>query len=256
MDRYPFCLLTLMALLLAAAPPVLAGTQFSADMVQKSGGETHNMRYYQGDQKLRTEMRNEDGDVVATIIDLRARRMLQFMTRDKMYMEVPMGGEFAAWAADEATQEEHYEMKRIGTETVNGYLCDKYLLLPKKQGLEKSTVWIAKKLGYPIKTVGESHSMELTNIREGAQSAALFKVPAGYKKMPGMEEYYRGMKKEGAEEAQAEPAEPGRRQREASEIEKDAREIGDDARSGVKNAAKEEISDSIRKGIRGIFGRD
>jgi outer membrane lipoprotein-sorting protein len=254
MNRHSFCLLMLMALLLAAAPSALAGTQFSADMVQKSGGETHRMRYYQGDQKMRTEMRNEDGEVVTAIIDLRARRMLQLMTRDKMYMEMPMGGEFAAWAAGEATQEEHYEMKRIGTETVKGYLCDKYLLLPKKQGLEKTTIWIAKKLGYPVKTVAESHSMELTNIREGDQPAVLFKVPADYKKMPGMEEYYRSMKEEGDEEAPAEPAERG--QREASEIEKDAQEIGDDARSEVKSAIKEELSDSIRKGIRGLFGKD
>jgi hypothetical protein len=37
--------------------------------------------------------------------------------------------------------------------------------------------------------------MELTNIREGAQPASLFEVPKGYQKMPGMDEYYRGMMK-------------------------------------------------------------
>jgi len=187
--------LTLLAALLFSTQAVAAGVQFSADMVQNAGGKTSKMRYFQGDQKLRMEMKSDDGQSATSIIDIKARRMLQLMPEEKMYMEMPLGGQFTAWAADEKTQNEYYDMKPAGTETINGYLCDKYNLIPKKQGLEKSTTWISRKLGYPIKTVSASHSMELTNIREGAQPASLFEVPKGYQKMPGMDEYYRDMMK-------------------------------------------------------------
>jgi hypothetical protein len=195
MKHRPFYWLTLLAALLFSTQAVAAGVQFSADMVQNAGGKTSKMRYFQGDQKLRMEMKSDDGQSATSIIDIKARRMLQLMPEEKMYMEMPLGGQFTAWATDEKTQNEYYDMKPAGTETINGYLCDKYNLIPKKQGLEKSTTWISRKLGYPIKTVSASHSMELTNIREGAQPASLFEVPKGYQKMPGMDEYYRDMMK-------------------------------------------------------------
>ncbi len=195
MKHHPLYWLTLVAALLFGSQAVAAGVQFSADMIQNAGGKTSKMRYFQGDQKQRMEMKSDDGKAVASIIDIKARRMLQLMPEEKMYMEMPLGGQLTAWAADEKTQNEYYDMKPAGTETINGYVCDKYNLIPKKQGLEKATTWISRKLGYPIKTVSLSHSMELTNIREGAQPASLFEAPKGYQKMPGMDEYYRGMMK-------------------------------------------------------------
>lgn len=228
-----------------------AGAQFSADMVQKASGQTHTMRYYQGDQKMRTEMKTEDGRQAVSIMDLKARKMYTLMPEEKMYMEIPLGGDTAAWAADDKTREEYYEMKKVGTETVNGYVCDKYTLIPKKQGLEKSITWISQKLGYPIKSVGQSYSMELINIKEGTQPAALFTIPKGYQKMPGMDEYFRGMP-QGTDD----DAPPPRSNRQPSAVEQDAREIGADAHDEAKSATKEEISDSIRKGIRGLFGKD
>lgn len=206
-----------------------SGAQFSADMVQKAAGRTHTMRYYLGDQKMRTEMKTEDGQKAVSIIDLRAKKMLQLMPDDKMYMEIPLGGDTAAWAADDQTRQEYYEMKHAGTEKVNGYECDKYVLIPKKPGLEKSTTWIARKLGYPIKSVGQDYSMELTNIKEGTQAPALFTVPKGYQKMPGMEDYYRGM-------MQQDGAAPPR---------DTAGGKGDDG----------DMSEAIGKGLRGLFGK-
>jgi outer membrane lipoprotein-sorting protein len=207
-----------------------AGAQFAADMVQKAGGRTHTMRYYHGDQKMRTEMKTEDGQQAISIIDLKARKMLQLMPDNRMYMEIPLGGDTAAWAADDQTRQEYYEMKHAGTEKVNGYVCDKYILIPKKPELEKSTTWIAQKLGYPIKSVGQSYSMELTNIKEGTQAASLFTVPKDYQKMPGMEDYYRGMMQQGGGTSAPPP---------------DAAGKGDDG----------DVSEAIGKGLRGLFGK-
>jgi hypothetical protein len=180
-------------------------------MIQTAAGKTSKMRYFQGDQKMRMEMRSDDGRTSDSIIEIKTHRMLQLMPEEKMYMEMPLGGDAAAWAANEKTQNEYYDMKPAGTETINGYVCDKYNLIPKKQGLEKATTWISRKLGYPIKTVSASHSMELTHIREGAQPVSLFEVPKGYQKMPGMEEYYRGMMKGKSDKETAVPQQRRRR---------------------------------------------
>lgn len=226
------------------------------DMVQKSGADSVKMRYHMGDRKIRTELKQDDGQVIATIIDTKARRMLQLMTREKMYMEMTLSAEMAALGADKSTYEQEYEMKLVGTETINGYVCDKYQLVPKKQGLEKMTMWISRKLGVVIRTVAESHSMELVNIREGKQPASLFEIPKDYKKMAGMDGIFRDViKKETKEGAPADASAKEDVKRKQSEIEKDAREVGQEARNEAKSAVKEEISETIRKGIRGIFGK-
>ncbi|MEW6645769.1 MAG: DUF4412 domain-containing protein [Pseudomonadota bacterium] len=226
--------LALLSGLLLAGTAFAAGTQFSADMVQKASGQTQTMRYYQGDQKVRTEMKTPDGQQAVSILDMQARKMLTLMPAEKMYMEIPLGADTAAWAADDKTREEYYEVKKVGTEKVNGYLCDKYELIPKKQGLERSTTWIAQKLGYPIRTVGKNFAMELTNIKEGTQPASLFAVPKGYQKMPGMDEYYRGMMQQNGD------ATPRSGQRAAEE---------DDAGSDA-------MPEALRKGLRGLFGKE
>jgi hypothetical protein len=157
--------------------------EFSADMIQKTDGQVTTSKFFQKGQKTRNEFKNEEGKIVATIVDLAAKTTVQLVPSEKVCMEIPLGGEFAAWAADQKTQQEFFDMKLIGTETVNGYVCDKYTMTPKKPGLEKVTTWTAKKLGCPIKTVGEGYSMELQNIKEGSQDDGLFTVPQGFKRM-------------------------------------------------------------------------
>jgi hypothetical protein len=56
MKHHPCYWLTLVAALLFSTQAAAASTQFSADMMMKAGGKTSKMRYYQGDQKIRTEM--------------------------------------------------------------------------------------------------------------------------------------------------------------------------------------------------------
>ncbi len=157
--------------------------EFSADMIQKMDGQVTTSKFFQKGQKTRNEFKNEDGKIVATIVDLEAKTTFQVMPSEKVCMEFPLGGEFAAWAADQKTQEQFYDMKLVGTETINGYVCDKYTMTPKKPGLEKVTTWTAKNLGCPIKVVGQGYSMELQNIKEGSQQDGLFTVPQGFKRM-------------------------------------------------------------------------
>lgn len=75
--------------------------------------------------------------------------------------------------------EEGTTCKKLGVETVNGYVCDKWQFT----GKDSQTVWIAQQLHFPIKTQSEDGgTVEFTNIKTGPQDASLFQVPAGYQK--------------------------------------------------------------------------
>jgi len=68
-----------------------------------------------------------------------------------------------------------------GGDELNGFQCDIYVLLKKSESVMKA--WIVKELGFPIKITNERASgtyVELVNIKEAPQDAALFSVPDGF----------------------------------------------------------------------------
>ena len=65
--------------------------------------------------------------------------------------------------------------------TVNGRSTDKWLMKNKKDS-STSTLWIDKKLHFPVRTVTKDAQMDLTNIQEGEPSASLFEIPTGFRK--------------------------------------------------------------------------
>jgi hypothetical protein len=81
------------------------------------------------------------------------------------------------------------EIKRIGTETVQGYKCDKYLFTFSDKKMGTMMQWFSIKLGYPIKTVNKSDMIgevvtELHNIQKTNIQDDLFMVPSDYQEMP------------------------------------------------------------------------
>jgi outer membrane lipoprotein-sorting protein len=81
--------------------------------------------------------------------------------------------------------------KSLGTAKVSGFVCDKFQLTYKNKQMGTSTVWFAKRLDWPIKTETKTvHGTVVTeckSVKMGGQSASLFEIPKGYKKvaMPG-----------------------------------------------------------------------
>jgi hypothetical protein len=81
-----------------------------------------------------------------------------------------------------------YTLEKIGSETVNGYDCDIYVLDPGTEGIPDITIWSAKKLdGVVVKTLMEMPNNtniinELMNVDTGKQPASLFELPDGYTK--------------------------------------------------------------------------
>ena len=75
--------------------------------------------------------------------------------------------------------------KLVGTETLNGYVTDKYQTsIRTPTGTRSGTMWIAKKLGVPIKieTDDKLFLQEYKDIKEGGVDDALFVMPSGYHK--------------------------------------------------------------------------
>ncbi len=80
------------------------------------------------------------------------------------------------------------QIKRLETETVKGYKCDKYLFTFKNKEMRTMTQWFAIELGYPIKIINTSDIVgevitELQNINTASVRDDLFIVPSDYQEI-------------------------------------------------------------------------
>jgi hypothetical protein len=161
--------------------------EFSADLIQKMGDEVKKGKIFVKDNKMRMEF--EEG---ITIMDLATGKAITIQPEEKIYMEMPGMGAMANAGQVDKDLAKIGTKKRLGTEKVNGYKCDKYLITYHDKAMGTMTQWHSKKLNYPIKVVyhGPQGDMvtEYKNIKEGRVRDSLFKPPKGYKKMgmPGL----------------------------------------------------------------------
>lgn len=175
----------MLAIFLAAGAAQAA--EFSADMVMKApDGSGMTGKVFVKGQKIRQEM-TQDGETVITILRLDRKLSWVLMPEEKAYMEMKMRES----AEDPSLVEkaDPTKVRRLGKETVNGFVCEKV------QVTDKGTVvtqWLSTELGWPIKGEVKApegvSTHEYKNIRKGGVSDALFEVPSGYQKMsvPGM----------------------------------------------------------------------
>lgn len=165
--------------------------EFSANVVTRMKGQEHKGKIYFSGEKMRHEMSTPRGKHI-TISRLDKKVMWMIMPRKKLYMEMELQPEDLGKNMV-VSKEQLAKMKHLGTETVKGYETDKYETTAKRHQGEPVTqyVWIAKKLGVPIKVATKDGNfiMEYQDIKEGEVPASAFEVPKGYRKMkipPGM----------------------------------------------------------------------
>lgn len=167
--------------------------EFSADMVQTRGAETSEGKFYLKGDKHRMEMK-EAGQSSIIIVDGAGQKSYMLNPEDKTYLDLSamgMGGGQTQTQSEEEL-EKLGEWKNAGTETVNGYVCEKKIFVYKDKSMGEMTHWISKKLNYPIKMAyqarGTTMITEYRNIKEGKVDDKLFEIPPGYRKMamPGM----------------------------------------------------------------------
>jgi hypothetical protein len=158
--------------------------EFSASMITKASGmEIPGKIYVKGD-KMRNEIQAQ-GQTIINIMRPDKKVVWIIMPQQKAYMEMPITQETQQKMMT-LTEKQKAKMKKVGTETIEGYTCDKYETTMDHQG--KSTTmytWIATDLGMPIKVVSQdgSFSTEFKDIKPGEMADTLFEAPQGYQKM-------------------------------------------------------------------------
>jgi hypothetical protein len=136
----------------------------------------------------------------AIVVDEAQGKWLVLMTQQHMYMDslpgmmkTPVITQFwhvqdvndacPQWkriAEQYKTDKNWGSCSKVGNEEVNGRSTVKYEGVSNKG--EKTYYWIDTKLKCGIKAESSSGTFELRNIKEAAQPASLFEVPAGYTK--------------------------------------------------------------------------
>ena len=183
-----------------AAQAVPQMKPFSADMEftsSRGASSMHEMsgKVYVNHEHMRMDM-NSGGPAggAVTITNFATKTMDMLMPAQRMYMEFnsdqgmvarrpgmapnikPMADPDNPCAGDSGMT-----CKNLGVEEVNGRSCDHWQMTDKDGHVINS--WVDQKLHFPIKSVTQDTTWQLTNIKEGEPEASLFEVPAGYRKM-------------------------------------------------------------------------
>ncbi len=187
--RIILCCLAVLLITTGVLPLLAQAPQpFSADMKLTGKGVSSTGKLFSSGDKVRMEM-TAMGRSSITIADNVKKMAWVLMPDQKMYMEMSTenaqkkGPGYRNYnPANPCEGLANTTCQKVGTETVNGELCDKWVFTSKGNG-PNLTTWISKANGIPIKSVtADGATMELSNIKFGAQSASLFEVPAGYQK--------------------------------------------------------------------------
>ena len=163
----------------------LFAAEFSADMTQTQGEDVSQSKLYvkgtmysmfleESGEQLQIIVDNEKKQTVVVIMSTKEFRVLPSDDMMSVMNDPFQGYIFAASMGEE---------KATGTETVNGYDCDKFTVT--MQGTDVISQWVAKKLEFPIKIVAHDDRgmfTELSNIVEGPVEPSKFKIPEGFKK--------------------------------------------------------------------------
>jgi len=177
-------LVVVLGTILLLWPGLAQAAEFSATMITKAGGmEIPGKVYVKGD-KMRNEIQAA-GHPVINILRPDKKLVWIIMPQQQAYMEMPINPETKQQMMA-LTEKQKAKMKKLGSETIDGYTCEKYETTVNYQG--KSTkvyTWIASDLGSPIKVVAAdgSFSMEYKDIKKGEVADSQFEAPQGYKKI-------------------------------------------------------------------------
>ena len=175
-----------------AQMPQPFSADFSASTAKHAGDMTG--KFYFSAPKSRMDMTSR-GQNMSMITDGTVPVSYMIMHQQHMYMEIKPG-QFNPMTRNLPQVESKFDphspcasglhsdatCKQLGTETVNGRVCDKWQSTQKNGNT--TTMWVDQKLHFPIKSVNSDGSVfEFTNIKEGAQPASQFELPSGYRKM-------------------------------------------------------------------------
>lgn len=159
--------------------------EFSADMTQTQNEEVKQSKLYVKGTRYSMFL-EESGEQLQIIVDTEKKQTVVVIMSAKEFRVIPsddmmsvMNDPFQGYIFTASMGEE----RAAGTETVNGYECDKFTV--NMQDTDVMSNWVAKKLDFPIKIVAHDDRgmfTELSNIVEGPVEESKFKIPEGFTK--------------------------------------------------------------------------
>lgn len=257
-----------------AAPSSSAAQEFSADVVTTPARGTNTMRLYVGKTKLRVQTLQGGQSEGSAIWDLDQHSMIIVMDQNRTYIGgtnsvlanamMNGAGTPAMWrffrptnandpctdwnaivlpyAQQDSANRPHFTCKSLGNDAVNGRAAQKWAVTSTNGNETRSGyAWIDSKLHVVSKSQDESSTMELANIKEGAQPDSVFAIPAGYTQLDERALLAR-MKSGAATDSTI-----------AAMLGAAAKDVGKDAASSTENAAKDKAKESTKKGIKRII---
>jgi hypothetical protein len=183
--------------LVSLTPALSAAQEFSADVVyadvkKPSAASTgtpspaHTSKLFVSKDKMRLETRGMVGTVL--LVDAAEHTTTALFPSHKSYQPLAGGPSeyFRVGDAENAcpdwqkATDQKISCEKVGSEQVGGRPAVKYLNKTASADSSTTAVWIDTALKFVIKWEGANTSAELSNIKEGQQSADLFTVPTTY----------------------------------------------------------------------------
>lgn len=156
----------------------LMNQQYSAEQVLTSEGKTVTQKIYVDQGKARVEMAAKGMNLI-TLVDYQRKAVYQLMPGNR-YIEMPLQG--VGDPLMSMPQGDSVLKDKIGTETIQGQLCDKYKVI---QDQYQAYMWINQANQMPVRMEGINKPIvvEWKNIVAGPQDPSLFRIPSGYQKI-------------------------------------------------------------------------
>ena len=181
---FPVCLLLAFCLCFTFLP-VAAAAGYSADIVTTSKSGTSQAKIWVSYSNWCQRLEPASQPNMIMIIRMPQKIIWSIDTQAKHYMEIPMRGDMAASAiatGDKAPTE--VERTYLLTETVEGYLADKYRITHQIGDDRMTTfIWLIKDNNlFPIKTETKDAVTVFKNLVLDEPPASMFEVPSGYQK--------------------------------------------------------------------------
>lgn len=171
-------------LLLAVLPAPARAAAFSAELVDTQGGRTRTGPFHYQDKSCRFEL-GDEGQTLILLVDGATGTTRLLNPAEKAYHEAGPGEPLSLFANPFALFAQYARVKETrteGTEPVGGIPCKKQVVFSGEQVFV--TGWVAEGYDVPLKVhvpLGD-RTVELRNLKPGPQDAALFAVPAGYRR--------------------------------------------------------------------------
>jgi len=153
------------------------------DYVMTAKDTKMNGKVWVAGKKIKSEMVMENQKIIS-ILDGDANVLYSYMPEQNMAMKMAFDPSKVSKSPDQYSKElDAAKIKVLETTTYDGIRC-KVLLMQETEGKGQTKMWVREDYGIPLRVEvtdpsGESMVMEYKNIKIGAQSADIFKLPAG-----------------------------------------------------------------------------